>query len=125
MSISLLPVEGIGEIHPGDDLAGIIAEHAELAAGDVVVVTQKVVSKAEGRLVAIDPDDPTSHKAIVADEAVRVLRRRRATVSSVPTRVSTSPTSSAATPYSSPSTPTAAPDGSVTACSAAPGCESA
>jgi coenzyme F420-0:L-glutamate ligase/coenzyme F420-1:gamma-L-glutamate ligase len=44
--------------------------------GDVVVVTQKVVSKAEGRLVAVDPNDPLSHKRLVEDESVRVLRRR-------------------------------------------------
>jgi coenzyme F420-0:L-glutamate ligase/coenzyme F420-1:gamma-L-glutamate ligase len=43
---------------------------------DVLVVTQKVVSKAEGRLVEVDPDDPLSHKAIVEAEAVRVVRRR-------------------------------------------------
>ncbi len=47
-----------------------------LAAGDVVVVTQKVVSKAEGKMEAVDPDDPLSHKAIVERESVRVLRRR-------------------------------------------------
>ena len=40
------------------------------------MVTQKVVSKAEGRLVAIDPNDPLSHKALVHEEAVRILRRR-------------------------------------------------
>lgn len=76
MSISLIPVTGIGEIHPGDDLAAVIAERAPLAGGDVVVVTQKVVSKAEGRLVAVDPSDPRSHKVHVEAEAVRVLRRR-------------------------------------------------
>ncbi len=76
MTISLIPVQGLPEIHPGDDLAQIISTHAELAAGDVVVVTQKVVSKAEGRLVAVDPDDPLSHKVHVEAEAVRVLRRR-------------------------------------------------
>lgn len=76
MSISLIPVEGIPEIRPGDDLAAVIAERAPLRAGDVVVVTQKVVSKAEGRLVAVDPDDPRSHKAHVEAEAVRILRRR-------------------------------------------------
>ena len=74
--ISLLPVGGLPEIRPGDNLAGMIAEAAELQDGDVVVVTQKIVSKAEGRLEAIDPDDPLSHKAIVEREAVRVLRRR-------------------------------------------------
>ena len=47
-----------------------------LADGDVVVVTQKIVSKAEGRLVAVDPDDPLSHKGLVEEEAVRILRRR-------------------------------------------------
>jgi coenzyme F420-0:L-glutamate ligase/coenzyme F420-1:gamma-L-glutamate ligase len=76
MTIALIPVEGIPEIVPGDNLADIIAEHAELADGDVVVVTQKIVSKAEGRLVEIDPDDPLSHKALIADESVRILRRR-------------------------------------------------
>lgn len=74
-------VDGIPEIRPGDDLAGIIADAAAaggrpLADGDVVVVTQKIVSKAENRLVAVDPDDPLSHKAVVESETVRVLRRR-------------------------------------------------
>ena len=76
MSISLLPVTGIPEVRPGDDLAALIAEAAEMEDGDVVVVTQKIVSKAEGRLVAIDPDDPLSHKQLVVDESVRILRRR-------------------------------------------------
>ena len=76
MTISLIAVEGIPEIHPGDDLASIIAGRADLQPGDVVVVTQKVVSKAEGRLVAVDPADPLSHKVHVEAEAVRVLRRR-------------------------------------------------
>jgi coenzyme F420-0:L-glutamate ligase/coenzyme F420-1:gamma-L-glutamate ligase len=76
MAISLLPVEGFPEVHPGDELAAMIAERCQLVDGDVVVVTQKVVSKAEGRLVAIDPDDPTSHKQLVLDESVRILRRR-------------------------------------------------
>jgi coenzyme F420-0:L-glutamate ligase/coenzyme F420-1:gamma-L-glutamate ligase len=74
--LSILPVEGIGEIERGADLAALIAEAAELQDGDVLVVTQKVVSKAEGMLEAVDPDDPLSHKAIVERESVRVLRRR-------------------------------------------------
>src|SRR5204863_1636421 len=75
-------IEGIGEVRRGDDLAGMIADAAStdpdtaLRDRDVVVVTQKVVSKAEGMLEAVDADDPTSHKAIVEREAVRVLRRR-------------------------------------------------
>jgi coenzyme F420-0:L-glutamate ligase / coenzyme F420-1:gamma-L-glutamate ligase len=76
MSIQLIPVEGFPEVHPGDELSTMIASLAPLQDGDVVVVTQKVVSKAEGRLVAIDPDDPLSHKQLVLDESVRILRRR-------------------------------------------------
>ena len=49
--IEILPIHGIGEIHPGDDLAAVISEAADLRDGDIVVVTQKVVSKAEDRLV--------------------------------------------------------------------------
>jgi coenzyme F420-0:L-glutamate ligase/coenzyme F420-1:gamma-L-glutamate ligase len=72
----------MGEIRPGDQLGQLVADacsgppNGPLADGDVLVVTQKVVSKAEGRLVAVDPDDPLSHKAVVEQEAVRVLRRR-------------------------------------------------
>ncbi|MBW3555902.1 MAG: coenzyme F420-0:L-glutamate ligase [Actinobacteria bacterium] len=67
----------MGEVRPGDVLATLILAAAPpLQDGDVVVVTQKVVSKAEGRLEPVDPDDPASHKALVEREAVRVLRRR-------------------------------------------------
>ena len=76
MTITLIPVTGLPEVRPGDQLAALIAERAALQDGDVVVVTQKVVSKAEGRLVAVDPDVPLSHKALVYQEAVRILRRR-------------------------------------------------
>jgi coenzyme F420-0:L-glutamate ligase / coenzyme F420-1:gamma-L-glutamate ligase len=78
--MELLPIEGIPEVKPGDVLAEQIIDAAGddpgLREGDVIVVTQKVVSKAEGRLVPVDPDDPQSHKQYVLDEAVRVLRRR-------------------------------------------------
>lgn len=75
-AVRLLPVEGLPEVGPGDDLAGLLAEHCPLEAGDVLVVTQKVVSKAEGRLVDVDPDDPLAHKALIAGESRRILRRR-------------------------------------------------
>lgn len=52
--IQLLPVHGLPEIRRDDDLALLIAERAELADGDVVVVAQKAVSKAEGRVIRID-----------------------------------------------------------------------
>jgi coenzyme F420-0:L-glutamate ligase/coenzyme F420-1:gamma-L-glutamate ligase len=74
--LTIVPVEGVPAVRPGVVLADLIATHATLADGDVVVVTQKVVSKAEGRLVEVDPDDPLSHKSLVEAEAVRVLRRR-------------------------------------------------
>jgi coenzyme F420-0:L-glutamate ligase / coenzyme F420-1:gamma-L-glutamate ligase len=76
LSISILPVTGMGEVRRGDDLAALIVEHASLEAGDVVVVTQKIVSKSEGRLVEVDPDDPSERVRLVEGEAVRVLRRR-------------------------------------------------
>ncbi len=44
--------------------------------GDVLVISQKVVSKAEDRLVRVDPDDPQSHKPLVVAESARVVRRR-------------------------------------------------
>jgi coenzyme F420-0:L-glutamate ligase/coenzyme F420-1:gamma-L-glutamate ligase len=75
-------VEGIGEIVPGQQLGDIIVEacsqepNGPLRDNDVLVVTQKIVSKAEGRLVEIDPDDPVSHKVLVEEEAVRIVRRR-------------------------------------------------
>ncbi len=59
--IELLPVRGIPEIRPGDDLPGLIAGAAgeDLRAGDVLVVTHKVVSKAEGRLVDLATVEPS------------------------------------------------------------------
>jgi len=72
--IEVLAVTGLPEVCPGDDLAALIAGAADLADGDVVVVTQKVVSKAEDRLVDIDPE--VGHRPLVERESVRILRRR-------------------------------------------------
>jgi coenzyme F420-0:L-glutamate ligase/coenzyme F420-1:gamma-L-glutamate ligase len=74
--LEVRPVEGLPEVRPGDVLAELVVAAADLRDGDVVVVTSKVVSKAEGRLVEVDPDDPRSAKGLVEREAVRVLRRR-------------------------------------------------
>jgi coenzyme F420-0:L-glutamate ligase/coenzyme F420-1:gamma-L-glutamate ligase len=63
------PVEGIGEIGDGTDLGALLTT-LELAEGDVVVVTSKVVSKAEGRVVAGERADA------VAAETVRLVARR-------------------------------------------------
>ena len=81
MTLSVIPVAGIGEIHPGDELAVLIADAAAaggtpLADGDCVVVTQKVVSKAENRLVPLDHDDRDARRALVESESVRIVRRR-------------------------------------------------
>ena len=74
--LEIFGIDGIGEITRGTDLAALICESAALANGDVVVVTQKIVSKAEGAMVEVDPSDPLSHKPIVERESVRILRRR-------------------------------------------------
>lgn len=75
-------VEGIGEVVPGQQIGDLVVEacagepNGPLRDNDVLVVTQKIVSKAEGRLVPVDPDDPLSHKHLVEEEAVRIVRRR-------------------------------------------------
>ncbi len=80
--LTIWGVEGIGEISAQDQLGDIIADsclnepNGPLLENDVLVVTQKIVSKAEGRLVAIDVKDPLSHKQLVEQEAVRIVRRR-------------------------------------------------
>jgi coenzyme F420-0:L-glutamate ligase/coenzyme F420-1:gamma-L-glutamate ligase len=77
VKIELLPIEGMPEVHDGDVLADLIVAAApDLQANDVLVVTQKIVSKAEGRMVQVDADDPLSHKSIVEAESVRIVRRR-------------------------------------------------
>lgn len=84
--LEVFGLSALPEVAAGDDLGGLIAAAAHESAardpttalldGDVVVVTQKVVSKAEGRLVPIDPTDPDGHRPLVEAESVRVLRRR-------------------------------------------------
>jgi coenzyme F420-0:L-glutamate ligase/coenzyme F420-1:gamma-L-glutamate ligase len=74
--VLVLPVHGIGEVTRSADVAAMIADAVTLEDGDVVVVTQKIVSKAEGRIVEIDPDDPAAKDALVTSESLRVLRRR-------------------------------------------------
>jgi coenzyme F420-0:L-glutamate ligase/coenzyme F420-1:gamma-L-glutamate ligase len=72
--IHVIPVKGMPEVAPKDDLAEMIVNSINLLDGDVIVVTQKIVSKAEGRLVEIDPE--IGHKPIVEKESIRVIRRR-------------------------------------------------
>ena len=77
MRIEIIPVEGLPEIEAGVDLATLIADRSSVRAGDVVVVTSKVVSKAEGRLVAVDPADREHARREWAErEAKRIVARR-------------------------------------------------
>ena len=78
MNVELIPIPGVPEIRPGDDLGPILSDATRKAGialrdGDVIVVTQKVVSKAEGRVV---PEEPDGKSAWVARETRRVVARR-------------------------------------------------
>jgi coenzyme F420-0:L-glutamate ligase/coenzyme F420-1:gamma-L-glutamate ligase len=86
--LRIFPVEGLPEIATGADLGALIAERAELEEGDVVVVSQKAVSKAEGRVVRLDDVEATERARelaadhdprqleVILQEAVRVVRTR-------------------------------------------------
>ncbi|MFE9422332.1 coenzyme F420-0:L-glutamate ligase [Kitasatospora sp. NPDC006697] len=70
-ALEVLPVPGLPEIEAGADLGALIAKAVDLLPGDVLVVTSKIVSKAEGRLLRTEDKD-----AVVAAETVRVVARR-------------------------------------------------
>src|SRR6266699_6730022 len=72
--VTVIPVTGLPEVTAGADLAALIAEAVpDLRDGDILVVTSKIISKAEGRVVSADREDA------IAAEAVRVVARRGAT----------------------------------------------
>jgi coenzyme F420-0:L-glutamate ligase/coenzyme F420-1:gamma-L-glutamate ligase len=87
--LSLIPVAGLPEIRAGDDLAALVVERLALEENDVLVLAQKVVSKAEGRVVRLDEIEPSA-KAVelagaerdpreleaVLREAKRIVRER-------------------------------------------------
>jgi coenzyme F420-0:L-glutamate ligase/coenzyme F420-1:gamma-L-glutamate ligase len=78
--LAVLPVRGIGDVTAGDDLAELIGNAAPwLRDGDVLVVTSKIVSKAEGRLVDVPADGPEREAAqadLLVAETARVVARR-------------------------------------------------
>lgn len=74
--LEIIAVNGLGEIFAGCDLAAELAAAAPLLDGDVLVVTQKIISKAEGRLRSVDASDAAERRRLVEAESVRVLRRR-------------------------------------------------
>jgi len=91
--IEIFPVEGLPEIREGDDLGALIGKAAELHDGDVVVVAQKAVSKAEGRVVALDGVEPSERARelagpqtdlrqleVILRETARVVRARNGLV---------------------------------------------
>ena len=64
----ILPVTGLPEIREGDDLAALVTDRVTLEDGDVLVVAQKVVSKAEGRVVRLDELVPSERALELAGE---------------------------------------------------------
>lgn len=83
-ALEIRAIEGLPEFRPGDDLAAaVVAAAPWLADGDVLVVTSKVFSKVEGRIV-IAPTDPEerdrARRALVDQEAVRVVARKNRTL---------------------------------------------
>jgi coenzyme F420-0:L-glutamate ligase/coenzyme F420-1:gamma-L-glutamate ligase len=77
---SVLPVRGIPQVRPGDDLARLITEAAPwLRDGDILVVTSKIVSKAEGRLAdvpAAGPEREAAREVLLRSETARVVATR-------------------------------------------------
>ncbi|MEX1092835.1 MAG: coenzyme F420-0:L-glutamate ligase [Acidimicrobiia bacterium] len=83
MSLQVIPVEGIGAVSPGDDLLTMLTDALrphQPARGDIVVVTHKIVSKAEGQVVEIEGDPEEFKRKLVESEAVSIVRRRGALI---------------------------------------------
>lgn len=81
MTIEIHPLEEMPEVAEGDDLSALLVSALE-AAGlepepeDVLVVTHKVVSKAEGSVAPLPGDEESAYRRLVEAEAVEILRRR-------------------------------------------------
>ncbi|WP_322749348.1 MULTISPECIES: coenzyme F420-0:L-glutamate ligase [unclassified Frankia] len=80
-ALEIIAVAGIGEVRAGDDLSALIvtalsARELHLRDGDILVVTSKIVSKAEGRLLRVDGDREAARLAAVEAETVREVARR-------------------------------------------------
>jgi coenzyme F420-0:L-glutamate ligase / coenzyme F420-1:gamma-L-glutamate ligase len=70
----VIPVAGVPEVREGDDLAALLAAAASFEDGDVLVVAQKVVSKAEGRVLSLDGVEPSdTARELAGDEDPRRL----------------------------------------------------
>jgi coenzyme F420-0:L-glutamate ligase/coenzyme F420-1:gamma-L-glutamate ligase len=78
-SLTIFGITGLPEIEPGDDLATMIVEAISdnglaLTDNDILVVTHKVVSKQEGRIVEIPTEE--AYRAVISAEAATIIRRR-------------------------------------------------
>lgn len=79
MSLQIHPLEGIGAVRPGDDVAAVLIpalQPLKPGNGDVLVVTHKIVSKAEGAVRTIEGDEEEFRRALVEAEAKSIVRRR-------------------------------------------------
>lgn len=79
MSLEIHPLTGVGSVEEGDDLASALLPSLEAivpARGDILVVTHKIVSKAEGAVREIVGDDEEFKRALVEELAVSIIRRR-------------------------------------------------
>ena len=89
MTLTVSPLEGLPDVEMGADLAELVAGAYTLEDGDVVVIAQKIVSKAEGRVVRLEelepsaeaqrlagPDEDARHVEAILRESVRVVRAR-------------------------------------------------
>ena len=79
MTLRVIPLTGIGVVVPGDEITDVLATALEQVApenGDVLVVTHKIVSKAEGRVVVVEGDEEGLKRRLVESEAVSIVRRR-------------------------------------------------
>jgi coenzyme F420-0:L-glutamate ligase/coenzyme F420-1:gamma-L-glutamate ligase len=82
MTLTIHPLGGIPEVSAGDDIAELLlvslaAAELELEDGDIVVITHKIISKAEGAVVPLEGrDEDAAYRRIVHEQAIEVLRRR-------------------------------------------------
>lgn len=79
MTLQVLPLTGIEAVTPGQEITDVLGDalvRVTPADGDVLVVTHKIVSKAEGRVVTVDGDEEVFKRRLVESEAVSIVRRR-------------------------------------------------
>lgn len=79
MTFQIHPLPGIGKVSPGDDVTSLLIPALEVLTpidGDILVVTHKIVSKAEGAVREIVGDEEEFKKRLVEEEAVSIVRRR-------------------------------------------------